>query len=418
VLGRGVVNRLKVSLNGGGANVNRDTPSYQRGGAVGYLIVLFLVLCRVGAKRSHASVDYGADQATLNPLHHSAFSRANESFLRALVAIFISGVGFTLASIGLMGMKYLPEGSLWDVSLIEFGMTGDRALTISIGLATLVAALSIALVAEDRGQATVLERHFANKSLWAERTSLACVLSAGLALTSSTALLMSSPPRDQWFASLMASAIAIVSAVLAAAVTSWHGREEVERWETQKALVRVDGIVRELDSRSIPSNSRSRRSYVLFVAMSAIGTAMAIYVLVSIAYLSEGSVIKAPTLDNLRPTIGVGLIVWLQVATVQSSWRTQFSSSRLDRLIGWFPSVFFQILYTVGFLAGALEGGQPTDWARFGTVWVATVPTPLVALWAARSHGKGPARFAVTRLLDAARKRADALRRSLRESDL
>jgi hypothetical protein len=357
-----------------------------------------------------------------------AFDEARRSFRNAVASIFTSAILLAICTIAATGIRFssFSNGPEWTSSAVVIGMglQPQDGLSVVIGLATLVAALSIALVAQRPDQGTRSTPDFATHSFWADKAVSSCGVAAAVALYVVTMNLAAPLRRDTWAITFAEVMVASITLVLAAAVTRWYGSEELRRWTSERNLEAVRHF---LDSSAVdrvdtcelgPRRSKypSVVRYAVFVVVAGTLATASAYALAHLTALVTNEAEPSPRAGRIPIAIGgISAIVWLRVAIAQAKWRSQLSASRVDRFASYFNPIMIQLLL-LSFALSAFAAFPSRVVVVFVTsLWLGLGPATSLGLWLGHKYYRGPARFVLERLVKAAKKRAAALEKELRD---
>lgn len=344
-------------------------------------------------------------------IYRVSISRARWAFRLKALAIVILALAIVGALEIIQNLRVSTEGSVsFDGYQVVTGIDSSNAIVIVIGLATIVAALSIAL-----GQGGVEQRHvnaFATESVWADQIANASALASVTALATGLTQLFAPGPREPGLV-ITVLAIGLVSVVIASSVTTWTGAEFQGTLEMQDELSHLREDLPKLRARvqRLANSERTItfRDYTAFLAITSLLTPV---ILLLYGFAAGANVRWSPIL-LLIPVVSA-VLTWGVVETT--------IIARIGRMRGptarrWsrFPRVMCVSMMTTVFAGVALETRSAFVYGLMTMWWTSALAIPGIWLFLAKRWRRGPAKFALVRQLRAAERQRVELEKGLEE---
>lgn len=323
-----------------------------------------------------------------------------------LVVVVLAEANVTLVSQG-----------QWQHIELDVALEVEEALALTLGLATLVAALAIALTAGQLSPDRTPPRLSAAHAVWADQTAFATTIASMIAVVVGALQLLSIPPRTEWAATGATVVVAILSAWLSAAVVTWHGEEELYHWSIRRRLAVLQEELNQLNTVLCGAKrSRSYRRYAAFVFGIGL-TAMILTRFVSaLARIASGQqFMPLVTWDFVLGVLGLSCLALGTVWLVINYWLVKVVGDVMDRLVFAFMFLLVAAVWGLLLAVAAVDEGNLSALVAAFVLWASVFLLPPLLLLRARKVGSGPGVFALYWLVQACERRRAAFEEALKE---
>ena len=294
-----------------------------------------------------------------------------------------------------------------ELMLTGVGFAADELLTTVSGTVALVAAVTIAVTSSGARPATDRSVQAAAWTFWADTaTGLARVTaSVGLALALTT--VPSMDRREEFVRTVVVLGIGVFGVVLAAAVVSWTGRQDLEVRRLQREISALARHARGFVLSS-PARGNAGTSATYFTLLC--GTGAGVFTSV-VAGASGGSRVGAALLWLVPFCV---LLVFLSVTGCLWRWTDGGSPDRSTRLQPLVAHVVVLIFVAVAGAASVTASDRPSSLlSLLSVMFVTSVGVPTLLLESARRRKRGPGAFAVQMTLDRTLRRQSSRNKEL-----
>ena len=371
------------------------------------VIVLLTAVLRGGTRpRIPEESTPDADLSTSDVKYVAGVRRLRREVAGAVILVYLGSLFVFAALTGLLNRNASWYPDEWDRLDLETGIEGTDALVINLGLATFVAALTIALVQLRPSSTRRSESVVA--VVWAEQAAFLVLFAALLSVTLGWTQAFSPAAAHDPGHVCMNLALGMLVTWAAAAVRGWVGLERHLAPLLRRQLKVVEGKLATLRGERRSHSRPTKGGYVFFVLGTAAGSSALLCVVLAYRDVATTADVRWWGMLGLAPVIAA--MAWSHVFLAVTSWSAQLGGSLAARVTSAVTRFLGLVVFTVPFVAFAVV--EPTlDVKLF---WFALAGSagalPWLLLLLARHTRMRTGQFAVQRTINVGERTAARLR--------